>query len=64
MTVAELAKMASRMRIAIPGEQLVKAVGRVRDQYPDLTWEETLAALTEASARAVGHLLSDEVDHD
>ncbi len=65
MTVAELAKIASRMRIAILGEQLVKAVGRVRDQHPDLTWEETLAALNDAAGRAIGHLLNDEdVDHD
>ncbi len=61
-----MAQAASRVRIATLGVQLTQAVGTVRKVHPDLTWEETLAALTDMSTRAIGHLLNDEedVDHD
>lgn len=58
-----VAQAASRMRIAVLGVKLVTAIGTVLDEHPDLTWEETLAALNDQSTRVIGHLLTED-DHD
>lgn len=59
-----VARAASRMRIAALGVELVRAIGTVLDAHPDLTWEETLAALNDQSTRVIGHLLTEDDDHD
>jgi len=52
----------SERRVAAVRFEVGKALLRVHDDYPDLTYEEILDGLLIAAGRAVGHMRSDHAD--
>lgn len=52
----------SEVRVSAVRFEIGKAILRTHDEFPDLTYEEILAALLLAAQRSVGHMRSDHAD--